>query len=304
MRLAFQRDSPHRFSCAVFICYNYLSLLRQITLLRLGPTATDGQGGRLGIRDALMPIHDWSRVFPGTFHHFHTSWVTHLAEALNGCLPAEYYALSEQQSGDVTPEVVTLTRRDPQSASAGNSGALLSVDTPPNVSIRMIADERATYRGLRRTVMIRHRSQARVVAMIEIISPGNKDSERSFNYFIEKSVSALRQGVHLLIADIFLPTSRDPDGIHGALWGLIGGTFHLPADRPLTFASYLANKIPEAFVEPAAVGTDLPEMPVFLNADEYVNAPLGTSYEQAYRRLPAFVKEILAGTAPSEWESI
>ena len=31
-----------------------------------------------------MPVHDWTRVQAGTFHHFHCAWITHLAEALNG----------------------------------------------------------------------------------------------------------------------------------------------------------------------------------------------------------------------------
>ena len=44
-----------------------------------------------------MPVHDWTRVDDGTFHGFHTAWVTHLSEALNsGLLPPDYYALPEQ----------------------------------------------------------------------------------------------------------------------------------------------------------------------------------------------------------------
>ncbi|HUY34228.1 MAG TPA: GxxExxY protein [Pirellulales bacterium] len=31
-----------------------------------------------------MPVHDWARVDAGTFHGFHTAWLTHLSEALNG----------------------------------------------------------------------------------------------------------------------------------------------------------------------------------------------------------------------------
>ena len=55
-----------------------------------------------------MPIHDWTRVFPGTFRDFHNSWITHLKESLNELLPAEYYALSEQHSGDAVPDVLPL----------------------------------------------------------------------------------------------------------------------------------------------------------------------------------------------------
>jgi len=46
-----------------------------------------------------MPIHDWSRVDAGTFHHFHRAWTIEIARALNnGLLPASHYALAEQVS--------------------------------------------------------------------------------------------------------------------------------------------------------------------------------------------------------------
>src|SRR5260370_23688552 len=46
------------------------------------------------LRGRIMPIHNWTRVEDGTFHHFHTTWITHLSEALNsGILPSPYYAL-------------------------------------------------------------------------------------------------------------------------------------------------------------------------------------------------------------------
>ena len=56
-----------------------------------------------------MPIHDWTRVSAGTFHAFHNAWITHLQETLNsGVLPPPYYALGEQQAGQIGPDVLTL----------------------------------------------------------------------------------------------------------------------------------------------------------------------------------------------------
>jgi hypothetical protein len=35
-----------------------------------------------------MPIHDWTRVEAGIFHHFHHGWIEDLSRALNrGLLP-------------------------------------------------------------------------------------------------------------------------------------------------------------------------------------------------------------------------
>jgi hypothetical protein len=56
-----------------------------------------------------MPVHEWTRVTAGTFHDFHNAWITELRNVLNGgLLPEGYYALGEQRSGDVSPDVVTL----------------------------------------------------------------------------------------------------------------------------------------------------------------------------------------------------
>ena len=51
-----------------------------------------------------MPIHDWTRVNPGIFHHFHLEWIGDLSRVLNrGLLPPDYYALAEQIAGGFGP---------------------------------------------------------------------------------------------------------------------------------------------------------------------------------------------------------
>ena len=56
-----------------------------------------------------MPIHDWTRVDAGIFHHFHHAWVDEIARALNrGGLPFGYYAMAEQIAGGLGPDVLTL----------------------------------------------------------------------------------------------------------------------------------------------------------------------------------------------------
>ena len=56
-----------------------------------------------------MPIHDWTRVSAGIFHHFHQQWISAISNALNrGILPPEYYALEEQIAGGFGPDVLVL----------------------------------------------------------------------------------------------------------------------------------------------------------------------------------------------------
>ena len=85
--------------------------------------------------------------------------------------------------------------------------------------------------------------------------------------------------------------------------GRVGGRgFVLPASRPLTLAAYMADRLPEAFVEPVAVGQTFPDMPLFLTVGWYVKVPLELTYSAAYEGLPSVVKDVVEGREPPEWE--
>ena len=59
-----------------------------------------------------MPIHDWSRVEVGIFHHFHQAWTIAISDALNGgVLPAGFFAMAEQVVSGLIPDVVTLQQQ-------------------------------------------------------------------------------------------------------------------------------------------------------------------------------------------------
>lgn len=250
-----------------------------------------------------MPIHDWTRVDAGTFHHFHGTWITHIAEDLNeGLLSPPYYAMTEQHAGDIVPDVLTLSSATNIDDSYEANGAVALAQAPPKVAMRMTLSEEDTYREARRTIAIRHRSGHRLIAMIEILSPGNKDGEQHLRSFVDKAAAAIEQGVHLLIVDLFPPRSFDPNGIHGAIWSGLGygGDYAQPAEQPLTLVAYRADRPPEAFIQPISVGEDLPEMPVFLDPDHYVNVPLAPTYEQGWRGVPSIWRDVVEGRADSD----
>jgi hypothetical protein len=245
-----------------------------------------------------MPVHDWTRVDAGIFHDFHHEWVGSIKHALNaGVLPEGYYALAEQIAGGLGPDVLTLQAPEPgngsnPNTSAGEGGVTVAANPPKvwhhtRVEIDLYAKKAAG-------VVIRHRTGHRVVAMIEIVSPGNKASQQPFQKFIDKAEEVLRQGIHLMVIDVFPPGPRDPQGIHKALWDRFEEKeFTLPGDRPLTMASYIGGDIPEAFVEPTAVGLPLPEMPLFLTADRYIPIQLEATYQTAWNEVPSYWRAVL-----------
>jgi hypothetical protein len=147
-------------------------------------------------------------------------------------------------------------------------------------------------------VAIRHRL-GDLVAVIEIVSPGNKSSKAVIRSFVDKAVQFLRQGVHLLIIDLFPPTPRDPQGLHPLIWDeILEEPFALPPDKPLTLVAYSAGVVKVACVEPVAVGDLLPEMPLFLEPERYVHTPLESTYMITWNACPgAFKDAVLSDSA-------
>ena len=149
-----------------------------------------------------------------------------------------------------------------------------------------------------RVIAIRHSSNHRLIALIEVVSPANKDRASSVSDFVQKARSALQHGCHRVVVDLFPPSAHDPEGMHGAIWECFGPAEDLPRpDKPLTLASYVATDLPDAYVEFLAVGDPLPEMALFLESDWYISLPLESSYQQAYRGVPAYWKAVVERNA-------
>lgn len=239
-----------------------------------------------------MPVHDWTCVEAGIFHAFHQQWITALSNALNqGGLPEEYYALPEQYAGGFGPDVLTLERPLTTSTdaeaddSAGGTGVALLV-RPPRLAPTAETDMEF-YNRKQTSVVIRHVTGDRVVAVVEIVSPGNKSTAAAMRQFKEKAADLLHRGIHLLIIDLLPPGRRDPHGIHAVIWDDVAGQpYAPPADKPLTLAAYESDVAIRAYVHPLAVGDPLVDMPLFLEPNACVDAPLEATYDTAFGVMP------------------
>jgi len=247
-----------------------------------------------------MPVHDWTRVSDGTFHDFHYSWVLEIKRALKrGLLPKGYYVMAEQLGGDIgAPDVLTLQAAGKEPESEGSlSGTATLAESPPAVHARTTIT-RDPYARVQRTLVIRHTSDDRIVAMIEVLSAGNKSSRHAIRSFLDKATAALDSGIHLLLVDVHPPGPRDPNGIHGALLNEIGTQdYVLGSERSLTAVAYTGGVVIEAFVEHFAVGGLIPPMPLFLTRENYVPVPLEASYMAAWEDVPPQYQEVLVASS-------
>jgi hypothetical protein len=233
-----------------------------------------------------MPIQDWTRVPAGLFHHFHQDWTIEITRRLNrGLLPKGLSALVEQRSGVKEPDVLTVERRaQSQRPGTGGMAGAVTLEPPSTRIVRRTTKE--IYAGRANRIVVRHHL-GRIVAVIEILSPGNKDSRAAVRDFIDKTIDFLRQGVHLLLIDLFPPTPRDPLGTHKLLWDEIHEEdFAFPQGKDRILASYESGAEWVAYVEPVGVDDDLPDMPLFLASGMHIRVPLEPTYRTAWEASP------------------
>jgi hypothetical protein len=250
-----------------------------------------------------MPMHDWTKVDAGIFHALHHEWISEVSRALNRILPADYYALPEQVAAGFGPDVLTLQGGPKEEANplgaANTGGTATALRTRPKT--RFVAETDAEfYRRKKSSIVVRHVSGDRIVAMLEIVSPGNKSNRSAFRTFVEKACELLEHRIHLLIVDPFPPGPRDPNGIHAAIWEeLQDAPVQPPGDQPLTLVAYECDLTTRAYVETVSVGQPLPDMPLFLEPNGCVMVPLEATYQTAFGVMPKRWQTVLApSTAP------
>ncbi len=240
-----------------------------------------------------MPMHDWKRVEAGIYHDFHHEWISEIKRTLNrGLLPEDYYAMAEQQAAGFGPDVLTLQNTAEDSRVSGGSASL--TQTRPKTTYYAKTPSEF-HRRKKSSIAVRHVSGDRIVAIIEIISPGNKNNAHAFKAFVEKACELLEHRIHLLLIDPFPPGRRDPNGIHTAIWELVeDDPFQLPPERPLTLVAYECGLTTQAYIETIAVGERVPDMPLFLEPGAHVLAPLEATYQAAWDTVPARWQRVIA----------
>ena len=112
--------------------------------------------------------------------------------------------------------------------------------------------------------------------------------------FVAKACEFLEHRIHMLIVDPIPPTRRDPNGIHAAIWGEVQDEqFVLPKNKPLTMVAYECGPVTRAYIEPIAVGDELPEMPLFVEPESHILVPLEKTYRASFAGIPQRWRRVL-----------
>ena len=149
-----------------------------------------------------------------------------------------------------------------------------------------------------RVIAVRHRSGDRLVALIEIVSAGNRTDPADMGSLVEKTVVTLSKRINVVSIDLHPPGPFDPRGIHNLVWTELGQqAVDLPSEKPLQVVSYLSEGKVSSLIEPLAVGDRLPDAPLFLEGRRFVPLPLESTYMRSFDAVPRHLREEVEGSS-------
>jgi hypothetical protein len=222
-----------------------------------------------------MPLHHWPnpRV---PWRSFHNHWIVRLVEYLNqGILPPGFQARPTEFIVGIEPDLLLLQEADhpaPNGPRLALSEATTTAVLPPPAELPIVGIYSAY-------------DTSRLVAVIEIVSPGNKDRPEAVQSFVEKAIFLLQDGVHIMVIDVIslpqqpmrqpilerlgLPTADLAPG----LW--LSSYCAIPEDSP--YPRFIIKE----WASLAALNTPLPTLPLFLQTDQqYVIVDLEQTYQE------------------------
>jgi hypothetical protein len=219
---------------------------------------------------------------------FHSNWATKLADALTErWLPPNYIAEEHVHFGpSVEIDVATFAKE--ASGGEGKDGTVATLGpkvwTPPaaDAVIPSVFPE---------TFEVRIHSTdtgPKLVAAIELISPGNKDRPAERKAFATKVASYLYQGISVIIVDIV--TNRRAN-LHNEVLQVMEAaeTLQLPTETTLYAVAYRplrrnhADEI-DLWRSPLTLGGSLPTLPLGLRGDLAIPVDFESTYAEACLR--------------------
>ena len=205
---------------------------------------------------------------------FHARFITYWSDALADILPQHYEARIDEKVRlvEVAPAGrkriepdVAVTRHEPSSPPIP---APAGVATLEPVTIPLVIEEEETHE---RYIEILHRPERTLVAVLELLSPANKEEPGRSDYLAKRN-ALLRHRVHLIEVDL-----------------LIGG-HRLPLERALPPGDYYAlvspgDRRPDCDVYSWTVRQRLPAIPIpLLPPDPDVWLDLAAVFATTYER--------------------
>jgi hypothetical protein len=223
----------------------------------------------------LYPTHRWES--------FHARWAVAISDALNDTLPSRFFAETQVHLGArIEADVVEFEQSTHANGIAG--GIATATYAPPRPILTLTGPVEDDV-----TIEVRDRDRdARVAAIIELISPRNKDREEARRGFAAKMVSYLRIGAGLLAIDFVTSRSGTP---HDELVTILNLPESCRLETPTGLSAVAYQPVQpgdkstvQVWFEPLTLGTPLPTMPLAVRGLGLLPVELDTTYTEACQR--------------------
>jgi hypothetical protein len=244
------------------------------------------------LRDHFHPLLSKKR----SWEELHGQWPAMIVMALARHLPPRYIAGPRVHLGPYFEIDVASYEKDERTevASVGGEeggGLVTAVWAPPRPPWEVATDLPDQDKYEVRVYADEH--ERRLVAAVELVSPGNKDRPESRRAFVAKCAALLRQDVSVAIVGVV--TIR-PFNLYAELLAFIGPTDPslAPEPSPLYGSACRWKRSPDltrlrsrlqTWAYPLVVGQLLPTLPLWLADDLSVPLDLEASYEETCRTL-------------------
>jgi len=220
---------------------------------------------------------------------FHSNWATRIADALTErWLPPDYIAEEHAHLGpSVEIDVATFAREGAGTAEQ-EGGTVATVG--PRVWSPPAADAviPSVFPDTFEVRVLSTDTGPKLVAAIELVSPGNKDRPTERRAFATKVASYLYQGISVVVVDIV--TNRRAN-LHNEVLRVMEAAeaLRLPAETTLYAVAYRPlRRGPGDEVDlwrsPLTLGGPLPTLPLGLRADLVIPVDFEATYAEACRR--------------------
>jgi hypothetical protein len=233
-------------------------------------------------RAPLYPRHHWDS--------FHTRWATVIADTLDRTLPRRFFAevqthLGTQVEADVAEFEAAPDPEDEPSPNGPGGGVAVQTYAPPVATMVMPA----LYPDSLEVQVRDGRDDARLVAVIELVSPRNKDRPEARRAFAAKCAACLQRGVGVITVDAV--TTRQAN-MHNELVRLLelDDRFQMSAEASLAAVAYRparrgdSNEI-DVWAVALTIGGALPVLPLALLRHRAVPLDLEATYTEARQRM-------------------